>query len=139
MSRLLIAAAIVAVAVVVALLARRRRPDAPTQAPRSVPAQLDRRDFEWPEAPWLVAVFTSTTCHTCADVVTKAGVLASDEVAVADVAFQSRRDLHERYRIEAVPLLVIADRDGVVRASIAGPVAAAELWALVASAREAAG
>jgi hypothetical protein len=135
-SRLLIAAAIVAVAVAVAVVVRRRRPDPPTQPARSVPAQLDRRDFERPEAPWLVAVFTSTTCHTCAEVMAKAGVLASAEVAVMDVAFQTRRDLHDRYRIDAVPLLVLADREGVVRASVAGPVSAADLWATVAAVRE---
>ena len=82
MDRLLIAAAIVVVAVVVALIARRRRPDAPTQPAGRVPTQLDRGDFERPDAPWLVAVFTSATCHTCADVVAKATVLASDDVAV---------------------------------------------------------
>jgi hypothetical protein len=101
-----------------------------------VPAQLDRRDFERPEAPWLVAVFTSTTCHTCADVVAKAGVLASADVVVTDIGFQARRDLHDRYRIDAVPLLVVADREGVVRASVAGPVSASELWATVAAARD---
>ena len=69
MDRVLIAAAIVAVAVVVALIVRRRRPDAPTQPAGRVPTQLDRHDFERPDAPWLVAVFTSATCHTCADVV----------------------------------------------------------------------
>ena len=63
-------------------VARRRRPDAPTQPARSVPTQLDRADFARPDAPWLVAVFTSATCHTCADVVAKAEVLASDDVAV---------------------------------------------------------
>ena len=33
-----------------------------------------------------------------------------------------RRDLHQRYHIEAVPTLVLADREGVVRASFVGPV-----------------
>jgi hypothetical protein len=135
--RVLIAAAIVVVAVVIALIVRRRRPDAPTQPAGRVPTQLDRQDFERPDAPWLVAVFTSATCHTCADVVAKAAVLASDEVAVTDVGWQTHRDVHDRYRIDGVPLLVIADREGVVRGSFAGPVTATDLWAAVAAAREA--
>ena len=102
-----------------------------------MPTQLDRADFARPDAPWLVAVFTSATCTTCADVVAKAAVLASDEVAVTDVEWQSQRDVHDRYRIDGVPLLVIADRDGVVRGSFAGPVTATDLWAAVAAAREA--
>jgi hypothetical protein len=136
MERVLVAAAIVVVAVVVAVIARRRRPDAPTQPGRRVPAQLDRADFDRPDAPWLVAVFTSATCHTCADVVAKAEVLASDDVAVAHAEWQLRKDLHERYGIDGVPLLVIADRAGVVRRSFAGQVSATDLWAAVAAARD---
>lgn len=136
MVRLLVAAAIVVVALVVALVVRRRRPtDAPTQPPGAVPTQLDRRDFERPDAPWLVAVFTSATCHTCADVVSKAAVLASDDVAVTDIEWQTHKDLHERYHIDGVPLTVIADHEGVVRRSFAGPVTATDLWAAVADAR----
>ena len=136
MDRVLIAAAIVVVAVAVALVARRRRPDPPTQPSGRVPTQLDRADFARPDAPWLVVVFTSATCHTCADVVAKAEVLASDDVAVDHAEWQTRRDVHDRYRIDGVPLLVIADGDGVVRRSFAGPVSATDLWAAVAAARD---
>ena len=137
MDRVVIAAAIVVVAVVVAVVARRRRrPDAPTQPTGRVPTQLDRHDFARPDAPWLVAVFTSATCATCADVVRKAQVLASEDVEVSDVEWQRDRAVHDRYHIDAVPLLVIADGDGVVRRSFAGPVSATDLWAAVAAARE---
>ena len=139
MERVLIAAAIVLVAVAVALVSRRRRPDPPTQPARSVPTQLDRRDFARPDAPWLVAVFTSATCHTCADVVAKAEVLASDDVVVDHAEWQTRKDVHDRYRIDAVPLLVIADGEGVVRHHVAGPVSATDLWAAVAAVRDEAG
>ncbi|MET0457662.1 MAG: thioredoxin domain-containing protein [Ilumatobacteraceae bacterium] len=136
MERLLIAGAIVVVAVVVALIARRRRPDPPTQPTGAVPAQLDRSDFTRPEADWLVAVFTSATCETCADVARKADVLASDDVAVTEIEYQSNKDVHARYAIDAVPILVIADRAGVVRRSFVGPVSATDLWAAVAAARD---
>ena len=137
MDRVLVAAAIVVVAVLVAVVARRRRrSDAPTQPLGRVPSQLDRADFARPEAPWLVAVFTSATCSTCADVVRKAQVLASEDVAVTDVEWQTGRSIHDRYAIDAVPLLLIADAEGVVRRSFAGPVSATDLWAAVAEARE---
>lgn len=136
MERLLIAAAIVVVVAAVAIALRRRRTaDAPTQRRFAVPTQLDRTSFARPDAPWLVVVFSSASCDVCRTVVSKAAVLASDEVAVADVEFDQERALHERYGIEAVPTTVIADARGVVAASFLGPVTATDLWAAVAEAR----
>ena len=40
------------------------------------------------------------------------------------------------HTITAVPTLVVADADGVVRASFLGPVTATDLWAAVAELRE---
>jgi predicted GNAT superfamily acetyltransferase len=135
--RLLLALAIVAVAGVVALVARtRRRTDAPTQARYEAPQQLDRADFPHPDHEWLLVAFTSATCHTCADVVAKAAVAASTSVGFAEIEYNTHRDLHSRYRIEAVPTLVLADRDGVVRTSYLGRVTATDLWADIAEARE---
>jgi hypothetical protein len=135
--RLLIALAIAVAATAVALLLRRRRPDAPTGRRGLVPDQLDRADFADPQRPWLVAVFTSSTCSTCADVEAKAAVLASDDVAVDVIEYTARRDVHRRYHIEAVPLVAIADGAGVVRRHFLGPVSATDLWAAVADARAA--
>ncbi len=143
MDRLLLALVIVAVAAAIALVARRRRaPDAPTQTAHEAPAQLDRRDFA-PlvhavsiDAEWLVVVFTSATCHTCAEMTTKAAVLASPHVAVVEVEYNAQRSLHQRYRIDAVPTTVVADAQGVVRASFLGRASATDLWAAVADARE---
>lgn len=136
-TRLVIALAIVAVAAGVAWTVQRRRvPDAPTQRRFSTPEQLDRADFVRPDAPWLVAVFTSDTCDMCAEVASKAAVLESDEVAVADIEFTANRDIHTRYRIEAVPTVVIVDADGVTRRSFLGPMTATDLWAAVAEVRD---
>jgi len=136
MVRLVVAVAIVAIAAVVASIVRRRRStDPPTQGGFELPVQLDRNDFDRPESPWLVAVFTSSTCGSCADVVSKAVVLSAADVAVVEVAFQQRPDLHARYAVEAVPALVLAGADGVVRAGFLGPVTATDLWAAVAEAR----
>ena len=135
MDRLFIAAAFLAVAVGVALVLRRRRPDPPTQPRWTVPAQLDRQDFSRPEAAWLVAIFTSSTCGSCAELVDKAVALASEAVEVQEVEFVACRELHERYGIDAVPTVVIANDEGVVRGSFVGPVSAADLWAKVAEVR----
>ncbi len=136
MERVVITVVIVAVAVVVAVVLQRRRPDAPTQSSWTVPAQLDRRDFEHPDADWLVVVFTSASCASCASVKEKVALLESATVAVHDVEAVADKDLHDRYGIDAVPTLVIADREGVVAASFVGPVTAADLWATMAELRE---
>ncbi len=138
MDRLLLVAALVAVAGAVAVvLARRQRSDPPTQPTSwSVPAQLDRADFRDPDTPWLVVVFSSSTCDACAGTHAKAILLESDAVVVDDVPFPERRDLHERYHIDAVPLVLVAGPDGVVGASFVGEPTATDLWATVAELRE---
>ena len=137
MERLLTALVLAALVLAVAWLAqRRRRPAGPVPTGYAVPLQLVRADFDRPEAPWLVVVFTSATCSTCAGVWERAAHLASDAVAVQEVEVGARKDLHDRYRIEAVPTTVIADADGVVRRHFLGPVTATDLWAAVAEARE---
>jgi hypothetical protein len=102
-----------------------------------VPASLDRNDFVRPDAPWLVAVFTSSTCDTCALVREKAQALESESVAVQDLEAEADAALHARYDIDAVPLVVMADAEGTVRAHFFGPVTAADLWAKLAELREA--
>ncbi len=136
MDRVLLALGIAVAATVVAIVLRRRRPDAPMQSSGRIPEQLDRADFDQPTTPWLVAVFTSATCDACKDVRSKAEVLATNEVVVSVAEYPGRRDLHERYRIDAVPLVVVADAQGVVQTSFLGPVTATDLWAAVAAARE---
>lgn len=115
---------------------RRQGPDAPVRTGYAVPTQVDRADFPRPDAPWLVAVFTSATCGTCAGVWERAQPLASDSVAVVELELTGARSLHDRYRIEGVPTTVVADADGVVQASFVGPLTATDLWAAVAEARE---
>jgi hypothetical protein len=137
MPQVVIALAVVAVAVSVGLVLRRRRAvAAPTQPSLVVPAQLDRADFPQVSSPWLVVVFSSGTCRSCADVVRKATVLASPQVAVVEVEFTAARALHQKYDIQAVPIVAIADAQGVVHRGFAGPVTATDLWAAVADARE---
>ena len=137
MERLVVAAVLVVVAVVVAgvLQRLRDRADAPTQSRWAVPTQLDRADFDGPEVPWLVAVFTSATCDSCVRAVEKATVLACPSVTVQDVPYQLRKDLHTRYAVDVVPMILVAGPDGAVAASFVGVPTATDLWAAVAEAR----
>jgi hypothetical protein len=135
-TQVLIAVGVVLVALGVgAVLRSRRTVDAPTQPVYAAPAQIDRADFAAPGTPWLVAVFSSATCTTCADVVGKAKVLACAEVAVVDVEYSESAALHRKYHVDAVPIAVVADHAGVVRASFVGPMTATDLWAAVAEVR----
>jgi protein-disulfide isomerase len=96
---------------------------------------LDRADFDRPDAPWLVVVFSSATCLSCQDAWEKARLLESDEVAVQDVEVADHKELHQRYGIDAVPMTVVADDEGVTRASFVGVPTAADLWAALAELR----
>ena len=136
MDQLILAGVLVVVAVVAAVLLARRKPDPPTQPTVAVPAQLDRADFDRPDSPWLVVVFSSASCAACAGTAQKAAALGSEAVAVQDVAYQEHGDLHRRYAIDAVPLVLIADAEGVVRGSFVGEPTATDLWATVADLRE---
>jgi hypothetical protein len=91
------------------------------------------------DAPWLVAVFTSETCDSCAKAVERAKVLDSAAVAVDVAEVKARPDLHRHYHIDAVPIVVVADAEGVVRTSFTGPPSATDLWAAVAGVWETSG
>lgn len=132
----LIASLILVFAAALSFFIRRRKPDAPSQTSHTVPQQLSRDDFLSAEKPWLLAVFTSSTCDACQDVATKAKVLASKDVAVQIIEFQEMSDLHARYSIDAVPTTVIADHLGVVQYGVLGPVSATDLWAAMARCRD---
>lgn len=136
MERLIVALVLVALAAGVAFLLRRRRPAPPTQARWPVPIQLDRQDFEGADRSWLVAVFTSSACDSCQRATAKASVLVSPEVAYQEVSYQQHPDLHRRYGVEAVPTIVMADGQGVVKASFVGVPSATDLWAAMAEVRE---
>ncbi len=137
-TRVLIAAAVlVVVALVAVVLERRRRATAqPVRDPYPIPRQLFRADFPRPDAPWLVALFSSATCEGCEAMRPKVLTLDSPDVAAIDVSFQADRALHERYEISGVPMVLVADADGVVQRAFLGMVSATDLWAAVAGARD---
>ncbi len=133
---ILLAVVISAIVAVAALTLNKRKPEPPSQTTWLTPQQLDRNDFASPTAPWVVVVFTSETCDTCAAMVSKVELLKSDRVGVEVVSYQTDLSRHKRYNIDAVPTTVIADHEGVVVKSFVGPASAADLWAAVAEVRE---
>jgi len=64
-------------------------------------------------------------------------LLESDEVAVQEIEVSEHKDLHARYSIDAVPMIVVVDDEGVTRASFIGVPTAADLWAALAELRAA--
>ena len=136
MIRFVIVGVVVVVALVANLRQRRRRVDAPTQGASEIPSQIDRSDFVRPEASWIVLAFTSATCQTCSDIERKVRVLETSSVAIQILEFTAERELHKRYKIDAVPAVLMADASGVVQANFLGPVSATDLWAALARARD---
>ena len=129
MDRLLPALLLAAFIIGVALLLQSKKSATPTDAitEHRAPTHLERSQFDAPERPWLVAVFTSSSCSTCAEVWAKAAVLESTEVAVQQIELSASADLHEQYAITAVPIVALADADGAVQSSFLGPVSASYL------------
>lgn len=130
MPQLIVAVIVVGLGVLVAMYLRRRDAGAMTQGARwSIPAQLERRDFVDPEATRLVVVFSSDTCDACESTWQRVSALVGSAPATATelVSYQARPDLHERYGIDAVPTLLVADAEGVVERSFVGPPDEAEL------------
>lgn len=132
----LAALGVVAVLVLAAVMARRGGTPAPTRDAYPVPRQLDRADFPRPDAAWLVALFTSATCDACSTMWPKVAALDSAEVAVCEFEYPEARATHDRYAISGVPMVVIADAEGVVRRAFVGPTSATDLWAAVAAVRD---
>lgn len=130
--RLIVAVVLAILAVSVAAMINRRKPAAPTQ-PKSapLPSQLDRDDFESRSTPLLMVLFSSSKCDSCAKARLAAQALVSEEVAYQEAPYESRRDLHTRYSIQAVPSLLLVDANGVVKAGFVGAPAPDELKEVV--------
>lgn len=130
-----IGVAVAVAAVGIAWWLRRRVPEGPPRDAFPVPRQVARADFARPEAPWLVAYFSSETCASCQGLGPKVSVLESPDVATCELPFETRRDVHERYRVDAIPMVLIVDAEGVVRRAFVGATTATDLWAAIAEAR----
>ncbi len=136
MDRFYLLLLVASVAGILAYKFQRRSPDTPIRTGWSIPDQVNREDFLSPDIPWLVAVFTSSSCETCSEVLSKAVLLDSSQVVVHEVEAKKDKDLHDRYKIEAVPLVALIDTQGVVRSHFLGPVSSSDLWSSLAELRE---
>lgn len=117
---LLVVVTVVAAAAVLSVVTQRRRPDPPTSPRMAVPQQLDRNDFADRDRSWLLVMFGSSTCASCRDAWDVVGHLDLASVSVQRLDFPAERAIHERYRIDSVPTIVLVDADGVVRWSALG-------------------
>lgn len=79
---------------------------------------LPRSDFPQPETPWLLAVFVADNCHSCDKVQGQLQRFRSRDTAVVEV---SHPELLDRYGIDGVPTVALADTVGKVRFSHTGP------------------
>ena len=134
-TRVVVALVLLAAVGVVAWFLRRKPTDAPPRDVYPVPKQLDRADFPRPDAPWLVALFSSAACDSCQTLPPKLVALESADVATCALEAIDDRPLHQRYEIAAIPMIVLADAEGVVRRAFVGAVSATDLWAAMADLR----
>ena len=118
---LLVMVAVAAVAGMAAWWQQQRLRPAPTSTPGAPPGSLDRTDFRAPEAPLLIAVFTSKTCSSRATVWAELSGYESANVVTQNVEVGTDPSLHSRYKIESVPTAVIVDRSGETQAAFVGP------------------
>ena len=104
----------------ISALANRRMPDRPSVPKSILPYQLDRLDFNEPDAEWIFVLFTSETCDACVSVINEVSKISLPNVVVQNIDYASKKSLHVRYENDAVPILLLADRKGIVRWSFAG-------------------
>lgn len=122
MERLLITLLVAAVAIGgAALFNHRRNRPAPTVMPGKPPDEVARDEFVSPEAPWLIAVFSSATCMACAAVWDDIRRFETPRVVTQNVELTADPRLHKRYRIDSVPTTVVVDTSDSVRLSFVGP------------------
>jgi Thioredoxin len=134
-TRIVIGVVLLAVVLVIAARLRRGRPAPPPRDAYPIPRQLDRADFPRPDAPWLVAYFSSTLCDSCRGLGPKVAALESADVSACELDAARQRDLHERYEVSAIPMILVADDEGVVRRAFVGATTATDLWAALAELR----
>lgn len=104
----------------VSSLANQRMPDSPSVPKSILPYQLDRSDFNNPSIDWIFVLFTSDTCDACDLVLSEVSKISLPNVVVQNINYATNKSLHVRYEIDAVPILLLADQQGIVQWSFAG-------------------
>ena len=109
-----------AFAISVAYIANNRRTDSPSVPKSSLPIQVDRNDFEMPVMKWLLVFFSSESCSSCIQVRETLSDIPLNSIHIQEVSFPQEKNLHNRYAINSVPIVLIANLEGVVTWSYAG-------------------
>ena len=109
-----------AFAISVAYIANNRRTDIPSVPKSSLPIQVDRNDFEMPVMKWLLVFFSSESCSSCIQVREILSDIPLNSIHIQEVSFPQEKNLHNRYAINSVPIVLIANLEGVVIWSYAG-------------------
>ena len=121
MSRLIVLVVLSCGASIVAVLLRKLNYRNFVTSGWSIPGHLSREDFSFLNEPWLVVIFSSESCETCKPAVAEGMKLASLGIAIQEVTAETNKGLHRKYDIDAVPMLLLVDKFGVVRSSHLGP------------------
>jgi len=128
MSTLLLVAGAVIMALAVSALTRRtatsgrRARGHDTEPEHHIPDVVSASDFGIPEGQWMLLVFSSEKCATCAVVVEAVSRIDMPGLAVEVIEIERMPELHAEYRIDAVPTTIVADPTGSVCKSFLGPV-----------------
>ena len=109
-----------AFAIIVAYIANNRRTDSPSVPKISLPIQVDRNDFDMPDMQWLLVFFSSESCSSCIQVREILSGIPMNSIHIQEVSFPQGKNLHNRYAINSVPIVLIANLEGVVIWSYAG-------------------
>ena len=109
-----------AFAIIVAYIANNRRTDSPSVPKSSLPIQVDRNDFNMPGMKWLLVLFSSESCSSCIQVREILSEIPLNSIHIQEVSFPQEKNLHTRYAINSVPIVLIANLEGVVIWSYAG-------------------
>jgi len=113
----------IAIAGFVSMILGRSRVSPSAANAHHVPDRLDLDDFPEADGNWLVVVFSSSKCETCAGVVAAIRQLAMPGLSTREITVERHGDMHDRCGIDGVPTTVIADPQGRVLKSFLGPVA----------------
>ncbi len=128
MSTILLVAGAVTIALTVSTLTRKAAASGrlagghDTEPKHHIPDVVSASDFGIPEGQWMLLVFSSEKCATCAVVVEAVSRIDMPGLAVEVIGIERMPELHADYRIDAVPTTIVADPTGSVRKSFLGPV-----------------
>jgi hypothetical protein len=119
------------------LYSRSKKPSPTSTTHYDAPSHIERGDFPDATTEVFAVAFTSASCESCHDIVTKLKAAQTSQVDISIVEYEDDhgKTLHKKYDIEAVPTVVICDSNGTTQKAFLGAVTATDLWAGLAQVR----